>query len=270
MLTPNQRMLIRSLKGSALSCYIVLHLAGRAVGTSDLVAATGYSANSVRSGLRTLEGLQLAVRVSRYDGWTLARGTQLLLPHPAETTAEEPAETPPETAENGPRDKDHSNFHPQNLRFETQNLRNDPQNLRVPSSSGSTTTTCSLENNSNHKNHEHERPLQQQQRDPQNLRVPLDPDLEPAVQDLIAAGAQPNRARTTVTRAALSWSPQRIEDEVAEWLAYCKTQDNIHYPAGLTCARIADAVPAPERPPETREEKWQRWIQERHDEIVEY
>lgn len=249
MLTPNQTMLIRSLKGAALSCYIVLHLAGRTLGTDDLVSATGYSANSVRTGLRTLEDLQLAVRVSRYNGWALARGTQLLLPYPSED-----AETV-ETVENG-------------FNADPQNLRVDPQNLRVPCSSSSTTTCTSTCNSSLHEEPTHEERQQQHDPDPQNLRLPLPTDLKPAVELLIGAGAKPARARAAVRRAARQWDPEHIADEIAAWLDYCRTQDTIHYPAGLTCARIADAVPAPERPPETADEKARRYIQEQHDRIV--
>jgi hypothetical protein len=100
------------------------------------------------------------------------------------------------------------------------------------------------------------------------LRLPLDSDLEPAVEDLIAAGAQPAKARAAVRRAAQTWSPDRIEAEVDDWLEYCKTQESVYYPAGLTCARIADAVPAPDRPPESSEERARRWIQKRHDQLV--
>jgi hypothetical protein len=240
-------MLIRSLKGAALSCYLVLHLAGSTLGTDDLVSATGYSPNSVRAGLRTLESLQLAVRVSRYNGWTLARGTQLLLPHPDDV----------ETVEDG-------------FKVDPQNLRVDPQNLRDPCSSSTTTTCASTCNSSLHEEPTHEERQQQHDRDPQNLRLPLPDDLEPAVEVLIGAGAKPARARAAVRRAAQQWSPARVEEEIEDWLDYCRSQESVHYPAGLTCARISDAVPAPERPPETADEKARRYIQQAHDRIVQH
>ena len=62
---------LRALKGAPLSIIIAMVLAQQPVGEKWLVSITGYSPNTVRTGLSFLEETQMVGRNGRYSGYVL-------------------------------------------------------------------------------------------------------------------------------------------------------------------------------------------------------
>ena len=72
---------LRALKGAPLSILIAMVLAQQPVGEKWLVTITGYSPNTVRTGLSFLEETQMVGRNGRYSGYVLMdKAFQLPIP----------------------------------------------------------------------------------------------------------------------------------------------------------------------------------------------
>ena len=64
---------LRALKGAPLSIVIAMVLAQQPVGEKWLVTVTGYSPNTIRTGLSFLEETQMVGRNGRYSGYVLMK-----------------------------------------------------------------------------------------------------------------------------------------------------------------------------------------------------
>jgi hypothetical protein len=90
----NTPALIRAIRGVPLTVLAVLFLnRGRTIGTQEIVAATGYSAPTVTSALKTLQALNLAQNHARYNGWQTTDAVRQLVLGEAEPAVEIEAKT---------------------------------------------------------------------------------------------------------------------------------------------------------------------------------
>lgn len=92
MIYENPTMLLRALKGPALSILMALMMAGQRVSNSHLETMTGYTDKSIAKGLQTLEELGIADYTSA--GWGLCAGQQLPLVFNHDDAAQQREELP--------------------------------------------------------------------------------------------------------------------------------------------------------------------------------
>ena len=71
--------LMSELRGAPLSVLLLLVLKGSMTGNSELCELTGYSKNSVKSGLMKLESLGMVQKLRRYGGWISTGKTKQML-----------------------------------------------------------------------------------------------------------------------------------------------------------------------------------------------
>ena len=74
-----QVSMLRALKGCPLSVIIALFLINQPVTEKHLITVTGYSPNSVRTACLYLQEIQAIGRISRYGGYHLMDGFQMIL-----------------------------------------------------------------------------------------------------------------------------------------------------------------------------------------------
>jgi DNA-binding HxlR family transcriptional regulator len=242
-------MLVRALRGAPWTVLIAMIMLPGPHGVTTLMQSTGYSDKTISKALDDLEALGFVQSHGRYVAYILtAQARQLLLFDGDALAAEDEVEA-------------------EVIEAETENFRLDhatePGRRKISVSRSSSSTPCSSCSEQSPKT------TTTPQSETENFRLPLDPDVDAALELLEGVGVPQAKAQTAIqTALAHGWDGAQCAECISGWLAYCETDagSTVKHPGFLAAARLKSRRNAPTVEP--RKMTTQDYIQAAYDRLV--